>query len=118
MGTLIVGPLKATQTQTLIIDTLDKCRDKEPPSALLSVPPRFMDRIPLVKFFIGGRPNPRIRSGFRLESLQSHADVFSKTASLLRSATRGGGFADDVERSSVDRAIFWDTAGKYCKEPK
>ena len=91
MEKLIVGPFRATQTSTLIIiDALDECRDEEPASALLSVLSRYMDKIPLVKFFITGRPEPRIRSGFRLESLQPHTDV-------LR--------LHDVKRSSVDSDI-------------
>jgi len=91
MEKLIVGPLRETQTQTLIIiDALDECRDEEPASALLSVLSRYVDKIPLVKFFITGRPEPRIRSGFRLESLQPHTDV-------LR--------LHDVKRSSVDSDV-------------
>ena len=70
MEKLLVGPLKTTQTTTLIIiDALDKCKDKEPASAILSILSRYVDQIPTVKFFITGRPEPRIRSGFRLESL-------------------------------------------------
>jgi WD40 repeat protein len=73
---LLVGPLWETQTQTLIIiDALDECRDEEPASALLSVLSRSVDKIPLIKFFITGRPEPRIRSGFRLELLRPHTDV-------------------------------------------
>jgi hypothetical protein len=76
MEKLIVGPFQATQIPTLIIiDALDECRDEEPASALLSVLSRYVDKIPLVKFFITGRPEPRIRSGFRLESLRPHTDV-------------------------------------------
>jgi hypothetical protein len=91
MEKLIVGPFQATQTQTLIvIDALDECRDEEPASALLSVLSRYVDKIPLVKFFITGRPEPRIRSGFRLESLRPHTDV-------LR--------LHEVEPSSVDSDI-------------
>ena len=76
METLIVGPFQAVQTPTLIIiDALDECQDKEPASALLSVLSHFVDKIPLVKFFITGRPEPRIRSGFRLPSLQPHTDI-------------------------------------------
>ena len=77
MEKLIVGPFQATKVPTLvIIDALDECQDREPASALLSVLSRYVDEIPLVKFFITGRPEPRIRSGFRLESLQPHTDVF------------------------------------------
>ena len=91
MEKLIVGPFRAIQSPTLIIiDALDECRDEEPASALLSVLSRYVDKIPLVKFFITGRPEPRIRSGFRLESLQPHTDV-------LR--------LHEVERSSVDSDI-------------
>jgi len=91
MKKLVVGPFQATQTRTLIIiDALDECQDEEPASALLSVLSRYVDRIPFVKFFITGRPEPRIRSGFRLESLQPHTNV-------LR--------LHDVERSSVDSDI-------------
>jgi hypothetical protein len=76
MEKLIVGPFQATNTQTLIvIDALDECQDKEPASALLSILSRYVDKIPFVKFFITGRPEPRIRSGFRLESLRPHTDI-------------------------------------------
>jgi hypothetical protein len=91
MEKLIVGPFRATQIQTLIIiDALDECQDKEPASALLSVLSRYVDKIPLVKFFITGRPEPRIRSGFRLQSLQPHTEVLK---------------LHEVEPSSVDSDI-------------
>jgi len=91
MKKLIVGPFRAVGAPTIIIiDALDECRDKEPASALLSVLSRHVDDIPLVKFFITGRPEPRIHSGFRLESLQPHTDV-------LR--------LHEVEPSSVDNDI-------------
>ena len=76
MEKLLVGPLKATETTTLIIiDALDECKDKEPASAILSILSRYIDQIPTVKFFITGRPEPRIRSGFRLESLVPITEV-------------------------------------------
>ena len=76
MEKLLKGPFQVTKTPTLIIiDALDECQDKEPASALLSVISRYVGKIPLVKFFITGRPEPRIRSGFRLELLQPHTDV-------------------------------------------
>ena len=91
MEKLIVGPFQAMEIPTLIIvDALDECQDKEPASALLSVLSHYVDKIPLVKFFITGRPEPRIRSGFRLESLRPHTDV-------LR--------LHEVEPSSVDNDI-------------
>jgi hypothetical protein len=76
MEKLLVGPLKATAIPTLIIiDALDECKDKEPASAILSILSRYVDQIPNVKFFITGRPEPRIRSGFRLESLAPITEV-------------------------------------------
>ena len=76
MEKLIVGPLKATRISTLIIiDALDECKDKEPASAILSILSRYLDQIPDVKFFITGRPEPRIRSGFRLKLLAPTTDV-------------------------------------------
>jgi len=91
MEKVIVGPLSATQIRTLIIiDALDECKDEEPASAILSVLSRFVDRIPQVKFFITGRPEPRIRSGFRLKSLRPITEV-------LR--------LHDVQRSLVDSDI-------------
>ena len=91
MEKLIVGPLKATHIPTLIIiDALDECKDEEPASAILSVLSRYMDEIPYAKFFITGRPEPRIRSGFRLKPLRSITEV-------LR--------LQDIERSSVDGDI-------------
>ena len=91
MEQVIVGPLSATHIQTLIIiDALDECKDEEPASAILSVLSRYVDKIPKVKFFITGRPEPPIRSGFRLESLRPITEV-------LR--------LHDVKRSSVDEDI-------------
>ena len=76
MEKLVVGPLKASGIPTLIIiDALDECKDDEPASAILSVLSRYVDGIPNVKFFITGRPEPRIRSGFRLESLRPVTEV-------------------------------------------
>ena len=71
-----MSPFCATQIQTLIIiDALDECQDKELASAILSVLSRYVDRIPLVQFFITGRPEPRICSGFCLPSLKPHTEV-------------------------------------------
>ena len=76
MEKLIVGPLKAAKIPTLIIiDALDECKDEEPASAILSILSRYVNQIPNVKFFITGRPEPRIRSGFRLESLVQITEV-------------------------------------------
>jgi len=76
MEKLIVNPLKAAHTTTLIIiDALDECKDEEPASAILSILSRYTNEIPSVKFFITGRPEPRIRSGFRLKALLPITDV-------------------------------------------
>ena len=88
---IIAGPLKATCISTLIIiDALDECKDDEPASAILSILSRYMDEIPTAKFFITGRPEPRIRSGFRLKSLRPITEVFR---------------LHDVDRSLVDSDI-------------
>ena len=77
MGELIAGPLKSTHISTVIvIDALDECKDEEPSSAILSVLGRFVTQIPRVKFFITGRPEPRIKTGFRLPLLEDVTDVF------------------------------------------
>ena len=76
MEKLLVGPLNATGLTTLIIvDALDECKDKGPASALLSILSRYVDQIPAVKFFITGRPEPRIRSGFRLKLLAPITEI-------------------------------------------
>jgi len=76
MEKLIVDPLKATQIPTLIIiDALDECKDDQPASAILSILSCHVDQIPNVKFFVTGRPEPRIRSGFCLESLAPITEV-------------------------------------------
>ena len=91
MEMLLVGPLKAANISTLIIiDALDECKDEEPSSAILSVLSRYVGKIPHVKFLITGRPEPRIRSGFRLKSLRPITEVFR---------------LHDVARSSVDLDI-------------
>ena len=76
MEKLIVGPLEASGISTLIIiDALDECKDEEPASAILSILSRYMNEIPRVKFFITGRPEPQIHSGFRLRSLLPITEV-------------------------------------------
>ena len=91
MEKLIVGPLKATKIHTLIIiDALDECNDDDPESAILFVLSKHVNQIPFVKFFITGRPEIQIRSGFRLPALQSITRVFT---------------LHEVERSLVDNDI-------------
>jgi len=104
MEKLLVGPLKATAIPTLvIIDALDECKDKEPASAILSILSRYVDEIPNVKFFITGRPEPRIRSGFRLESLAPITEVLK---------------LHEVKPEAVDRDIellFWTQLTSLAK---
>ena len=70
MEKLTVSPLNSTCISMLIIiDALDECKDEEPTSAILSILSHCINRIPNVKFFVTGRPEPQIRSGFCLESL-------------------------------------------------
>ena len=67
MNKLIVGPLKQSSiSAVVVIDALGECKDEEPASAIPSVLGQFVSRIPKVKFFVTGRPEPRIREGFRL----------------------------------------------------
>jgi hypothetical protein len=77
MEKLLVEPLRSADVSTVIvIDALDECKDEEPSSAILSVLARLAGRIPGVKFFITGRPEPRIRTGFRLPILVGSTSVF------------------------------------------
>ncbi|KAF9646625.1 hypothetical protein BDM02DRAFT_3255200, partial [Thelephora ganbajun] len=77
MDKLIVRPLNKSDISTvIIIDALDECKDEEPASAILSVLAQFVSKIPKVKFFVTGRPEPRIREGFRLPLLAEATDVF------------------------------------------
>ena len=77
MEKLIVEPLQAAGVSTIIvIDALDECKDHEPASAILSVLGRFVGLITNAKFFITGRPEKRIETGFRLPLLIDSTDVF------------------------------------------
>ena len=76
MEKLIVQPLKESNITTIIvIDALDECKDEQPASAILSVLGRFVSQIPKVKFFLTGRPEPRIKTGFRLPLLVEVTDI-------------------------------------------
>ena len=91
MKKLIVGPLqKSTISTVIVIDALDECTDREPASAILSVLGQFVSQIPNVKFFLTGRPEPRIRKGFCLPQLAKVTDVL---------------ILHEVEPSQVDRDI-------------
>jgi len=76
MDKLIVRPLRECDISTVIIvDALDECKDDEPASAILSVLGQFISEIPKVKFFLTGRPEPRIRDGFHLPLLAKATDI-------------------------------------------
>ena len=77
MEKLVVQPLKKSGISTaIVIDALDECEDEEPASAILSILGQFVSEIPKVKFFLTGRPEPRISEGFRLPLLTRITDVF------------------------------------------
>ena len=77
LNKMIVQPLKESAVSTVIvIDALDECKDEEPASAILSVLGRFVSELPKIKFFVTGRPEPRIRASFRLPLLEKATDVF------------------------------------------
>jgi hypothetical protein len=74
---LLINPLSRKDTPCIIvIDALDECIDDQPSSAILSVLGQFIKQVPLVKFFVTGRPEPRIRSGFRLPLLEPLTQIF------------------------------------------
>ena len=76
MESLIVTPLKEIDISTVIvIDALDECIG-EPQSAILSVLGQFVEEIPKIKFFITGRPEFHIQSGFRLKLLRPFTEIF------------------------------------------
>ena len=74
---LLINPLSGKNIScVIIIDALDECSDDQPASAILSVLGQFVKQLSLVKFFITGRPEPRIRTGFRLPLLQPITQIF------------------------------------------
>jgi len=86
-----VDPISSTDIScVIVVDALDECVDDQPSSAILSVLGRFVRQLPSVKFIITGRPEPRIRTGFRLPLLEPFTQIF-----LLH----------EVELSSVDEDI-------------
>jgi len=69
---LIVRPFQQTGLlATIVVDALDECEETEPVSEFLSALAQHVDKIRMVKFFITGRPEDRIRSGFKLPSLRT-----------------------------------------------
>ena len=108
MDKLIARPLKEADISTVIvIDALDEFKDDESDSAVLSVLGRLVSEIPKVKFFLTGRPDPRIRKGFRLPLLAKVTDVF------VLHGVESGLVDDDIrlflERSLLGIADGWPT---------
>jgi hypothetical protein len=69
---LLVRPFKQTGlSATIVVDALDECEDKEPVSEFLSALAVHVNSMPTVRFFITGRPEDHIRSGFKLPSLRT-----------------------------------------------
>ena len=78
MKKLIIQPLiKSAISTVIVIDALDECSEKDHASTILSVLGQFVSQIPKVKFFVTGRPHPRIRDGFRHPLLARMTDVFA-----------------------------------------
>jgi len=74
---LLVDPLSGGDVScVIVIDALDECNDDQPASAILSVLGQFVKQLSPVKFFITGRPEPRIRTGFRLPLLEPLTQIF------------------------------------------
>ena len=78
---------------------------EDPQSAILSVMGRLVEGIPNVKSLIASRPEPRIRSGFRLGLLRTLTDVF---------------VLHEVEPSVVnaDIRLFLEHVGRACEETR
>ncbi|KAF9645513.1 hypothetical protein BDM02DRAFT_3189660 [Thelephora ganbajun] len=99
MKKLIVEPLERSAISTVIvIDALDECKDEEPASAILSVLGQFVSKIPKVRFFLTGRPEPRIRKGFGLPLLAEATDV----RNFLGIADRQGGLDGWPTKEQLD----------------
>ena len=74
---LIVNPLSSSNLScVIVVDALDECVDDQPASAILSVLGRHVKQLSSAKFFITGRPEPRIRTGFRLPLLEPFIQNF------------------------------------------
>ena len=72
-----MNPLSYTGIScVIVVDALDKCADDQPALAILSVLGRSAKQLPSIKLFITGRPEPRIRAGFRLPLLGPFTQAF------------------------------------------
>ena len=115
MEKLIVQPLqRSTISVVIVIDALDECKDEEPASAILSVLGRFVSKLSRVKFFLTGRPEPRIRNGFRLPLLERATDIFVLHEVNLSQVT------SDIKKflrsSFLELAHYWPRLGNWPSE--
>ncbi|KAI0084568.1 WD40-repeat-containing domain protein [Irpex rosettiformis] len=73
---LIIGPAQTSGiTAIIVVDALDECRDPNSTSIILDLFASSIVRVPLIKIFITGRPEPHILSGFCLPQLVPITDV-------------------------------------------
>jgi len=122
MEKLIVQPLNQSKiSTTIVVDALDECKDEEPASAILSVLGRLMSKIPKVKFFLTGRPEPRISNGFRLPLLAKMTDMFvlhevepSQVDSDVRLFFKHS-FSELVVRRGLDDWPTEEQLGRLCE---
>jgi len=78
MKKLIVQPLKESHISTvIIIDALDECEDSGPASVILSIIGQFVAKIPKVKFFLTGYPEPYISATSCLLLPMNVSDIFT-----------------------------------------
>ena len=76
MQKFLVDPLRSVKIlAVIVIDALDECRDENSESAILSVLGQLIPKISGVKFFITGRPERHIKSGFRNPPLKDTTDT-------------------------------------------
>jgi hypothetical protein len=74
---LVVEPLRLTDIScVIVIDALDECIDDQPASAILSVLGHYVEQLSSAKLFVTGRPESRIRTGFRLPLLEPITQIF------------------------------------------
>ena len=118
LGDLIVGPLASSKIScVIVVDALDECIDDQPASAILSVLGRHVKQLLSVNFFITGRPEPRIRTGFRLPLLEPLTHIFLlhevKPATVdedIRSYLQEKLTAVSKRRSDLDLSDPWPCA--------
>ncbi|KAG6810636.1 hypothetical protein H0H92_011041 [Tricholoma furcatifolium] len=74
---LLIEPLEQSSLPIIIvIDALDECKDSEPTSIILTLLSYHVHRIPHIKWFFTGRPEPALRQGFRMPVLRPLTEMF------------------------------------------